>query len=602
MQKILSNKFFIIIFIFVFFLHQFIFQKFFPNSKNFLGHDYEAFIPYLAFGKIWFLNNFLSIPWFTPSFCCGIPYFADPQSMYYSIQQFIFIIFSPILSIKIIFFIFSLFGYLGTFLLMRRGFKLDAYSSLLCSCLFLFNGFFVYRVISGHLAYLSYIFIPLYCYLVIQSSKNLNNLKYLYIVLSALVFAHFFHSGSGPIILIIFTSILIVFLIYSLLQNSFKIFFQFVQSLIMGTLISLSKITATLFFLTNFPRNYPPTEFTSLISYIKTFFFSFFLQPNIQYFNKNLESTFPFGLHEIEYGISIIPLILIFLFIFLNIKNYKKLHLNTKIFFLFFGIFLLPILLNVNLLNQFQFMQKIPILNSTWTQFRWMAIYIIPLIIMSGFILEKINIDFNKKKYLVITLIFVLMTQNLLRDKTWHINDQKYNMKNIIDFSKRIKNGADVEIKGPAVLMDALGSPKKINNKNDMFFFSYSPLLCYQPIFGYGLEKLNAKKITFNSKQVFQNNTYLLFSDKLDSKDGNLMFFNPSCFLFPDENNCAIGDTFKVSEKDKLLKFTRYEKFEFNQNKIQIFSNYISILVLFGSLFYLVYRFVIFVFYLRKNY
>ena len=39
--------------------------------------------------------------------------------------------------------------------------------------------------------------------------------NYIFLVLSALIFANFFHSGSGPIILIIFTSILFVILLLS---------------------------------------------------------------------------------------------------------------------------------------------------------------------------------------------------------------------------------------------------------------------------------------------------------------------------------------------------------------------------------------------------
>ena len=111
MTKILKNNsnkvFFLATSILVFVIHQIIFQSFFPNNNSFLGHDYEQFIPNFMFGKIWFLNNFLSVPWFTPSFCCGITFFADPQSMYYSIQQIIFLIFDPILSIKIFFLILS---------------------------------------------------------------------------------------------------------------------------------------------------------------------------------------------------------------------------------------------------------------------------------------------------------------------------------------------------------------------------------------------------------------------------------------------------------------------------------------------------------------
>ena len=265
MQKIFNNKFFIILFLFVLIIHQFIFQSFFPSANNLVGHDYQHFIPNFIFGKIWFLNNFLSVPWFTPSFCCGIPFFADPQSMYYSIPQMIFLIFDPILSLKILFFTLSLLSYIGMFLLAKKNFKFNNYVSLLCASLFLFNGFFVYRAIAGHVAYLSYIFVPLYCFFLISSWQNKSN--YIYLVLSAIVFANFFHSGSGPIIFIIFISILTVLLLYSHLENSFKIFFKLFQSIILGVLISLSKITASLFFLNNFPRQYPVTEFNSLSSF-----------------------------------------------------------------------------------------------------------------------------------------------------------------------------------------------------------------------------------------------------------------------------------------------------------------------------------------------
>ena len=108
MHKLIENKFFVFLFLFIFIVHQYIFQNFFPNSKDLLGHDYEYFIPSFVFGKIWFSNNFFSVPWFTPSFCCGIPFYADPQSMYYSIPQIIFLIFNPILSVKIFFLFFPL--------------------------------------------------------------------------------------------------------------------------------------------------------------------------------------------------------------------------------------------------------------------------------------------------------------------------------------------------------------------------------------------------------------------------------------------------------------------------------------------------------------
>ncbi|SVD66813.1 uncharacterized protein METZ01_LOCUS419667, partial [marine metagenome] len=50
-----------------------------------------------------------------------------------------------------------------------------------------------------------------------------------------------------------------------------------------------------------------------------------------------------------------------------------------------------------------------------------------------------------------------------------------------------------------------------------------------------------------------------------------------------------------------LIKFATYKKFDFNKNKLQIISNYISILTFISCLLFLIYGFVIFIYSLRKN-
>jgi hypothetical protein len=312
---------------------------------------------------------------------------------------------------------------------------------------------------------------------------------------------------------------------------------------------------------------------------------------------------FPFGLHEIEFGVSIVPLILIFFIFFLNKKNFKLNYQSVYLFLLLITIFLIPVLLNINFLNQFQLIQKIPILNSTWVQPRWMTIYILPIIIISGLIVQNLNFNITQKKYITIFFISILLVQNFMRDNSWHFNEARhYNVEKANNFSMHISKNKKFEVFGPAILMNQYNTPKIVNNKNDMFFYDgFSPLTCYQPIFGYGLEKLNASKIIFNSKKVFSDNSYLLYSNKFDIKNDDFMFFNPSCFLFPEENNCSPGDLFKISEKEKLIKFTTFNKFDFKKNKLQIISNYISILTFIGCFLYLIYSFVIFIYNLRKN-
>ena len=258
MQFIKKNYLFCISAIFTLLVHQLIFQKFFPNNSSYLGHDYSLTLPNLIFGKIWFNNNFLSTPWFSPSFCCGTPFFADPQTMYYSFQQLFFIIFSPLVALKISFLFFSLIAFIGTFLLMYKAFKVNIYIALISATLFLFNGFFNYRAIIGHFSFLGYVFIPLYCHVLIQSFEN-NNYKrksFFYLLVSGILFANFIHSGTGSLIAVITLSIIFVVSIYTYVNGDLKIIYNLILSFIIGLIISSSKINASFAFVNNFKREY----------------------------------------------------------------------------------------------------------------------------------------------------------------------------------------------------------------------------------------------------------------------------------------------------------------------------------------------------------
>ena len=58
----------------------------------------------------------------------------------------------------------------------------------------------------------------------------------------------------------------------------------------------------------------------------------------------------------------------------------------------------------------------------------------------------------------------------------------------------------------------------------------------------------------------------------------------------------------KRSKRPKLTKFANYEKFVFKQSKIQTFSNYISVFTIIGSLLYLTWYLIIFIYNFRKKY
>jgi hypothetical protein len=96
---------------------------------------------------------------------------------------------------------------------------------------------------------------------------------------------------------------------------------------------------------------------------------------------------------------------------------------------------------------------------------------------------------------------------------------------------------------------------------NEGFITNTSKILCYMPILGYRTEKLPIKNI------IGDNNEYLsLIKD--NKKNYNL--FDPTCFLFPKENNCKIGDLLKSNEKNKLYNFLNYKPIQFRISNIQL--------------------------------
>ena len=590
-------------FLFAFISHQMIFLKFFPNERGFLGNDYEQFLPNFVYGKIWFENNFLSIPWFNPSFCCGTPFYSDPQTAFYSIHQIFYILFQPVFATKILFIYFSLMGYLGMFFLLNKNFKLSFYLSLLGATMFIFNGFFTYRAIIGHVAYINFILIPLYCFFLIESFSNKNFfLKNIFLFLSVLVLSSLFYSGAGPIMPLILCCIFSILLFYFLKNKNFIIIFKaLLKSLILTLLISSSKISASLFYLNNFSRKLMPSYFDNVFDYLNVVFKSLFFYPDIQYFNSTIknQNIKSFGIHEIEFGLTVIPLIS-FIFLIFNFKKIIDSDNIKKLFLVFIIIFFIPIILNTNFFSIQDIWNKLPIVGSSWVQIRWSAFYIIPLIFFSIFVLNNFNF-LKKNNFFLIVLLLIVVFQNINRDKGYYEN-QYYNPGNLVKFWKKIEtssNSNSYKINGVATIIDSEGKLKNQGNRNDLFVFNFSSLFCYQPLFGYGLENFPHHKIIFTKKEEIAPNTFLLFgglNDNIDKKKYN--FLNPSCFLFPKENNCVPGDLFTINQKKDLEKFLKYKSINFKKNIIQYIFDYLSIATF---LFLLVLIFVNCFFYYKKK-
>jgi len=585
---------FIILFITIFLIHQIIFQKLLIFNNYLVGEDFHFYIPNLVFGKIWYLKNGLFItPDFIPHQCGIIPFHADIQSAYYSLAQILFFFFNISNSLKIFFFLLSIAAFLGTYFLAKLCFKMSEYNALLCGTIFLFAGNNVYPMLVGHINLAYFMLVPLFCFLITYSTQNNNlYLSRIYILLSALLFAHFFYAGTASImIFIIYTSFLVI-LIFYITNNNFKIFNNFFISILIGSSLAISKITYGLYLLTNFPRKLDSTILNNFFDFLYTFTTSFFLVPNPFYYEGhqfNLKKTY-ISLHGLEFGLSIVPLIIFFIFIYNFKKFINKKNIFTKIFLSILLIF--PIFFVFQVAYISDLFNSLPILPAIWERCRFFYIYTIPIILFTGLILEKINF-FKKKIILTIVLIFLPIIQTLcyhyvrnyfFPEKSFE-SKAIYSINNVNEFSKNLsKNNIDsVKIEKIDYLID-----QNRLDKNEGFINSTCKFFCYATTFGYHSEKIPIK-IFSRSKDHYDNIRII---------DDRYNVFDPVCFLFPKENSCEIGDRLKTSERDKLNNLTNYKPINFSKPTLQKIANLISILT---SLFSIIFIFLYLIMYLKNK-
>jgi hypothetical protein len=581
-----NNKNFYICFLLIFLIHQFIFQGNLIFNNTYVAEDYKSYIPWMIFGKIWFLKNgFLSIPHFAASLCGGTPYHADPSSFYFSFMQLFFIKFDVPTAIRLTFLTFSLFGFIGMYLLCNKSFKLNKISSLIAATLFIFNGFFTTRALVGHLIYGYNAFIPIYIFLIIESAKAKNKLANIYTLVSGLLLCSFFYAGASSFMLFALYSIILILVIHWWLFQLTGLLKRTFYSLALTCLLSLSKISYSLNFLKLFPREIAGATLDNYLSFAYTFISSLFIVPDPFFFDKHqyqINKMYIY-LHELEYGVGIVPILIFFYFIFF-LK--KKLLFPKKNNYLIIILLLLPSFLIVEIPYLSDIINQTPVISSTWVRSRWLSVYIIPIILGTCILINKINF---KNNFFIIIILLIPILQNIvyIAAKKAFFPQKSYEAKavysfdSINKFSNKLNHTTLEKVKIMFVKNDQNFTRMDIN---EGFVINTSDVFCYSPIFGYNLEKLPRNKIINKDERYYKN---------LGIRDNKYNLFKPMCLLFPKENNCQIGDVYSANDERELTNFINYHPVNFKVSYLQKIFDFISVITLISTIILIIVNFII---------
>lgn len=231
----------------------FIFQ-YTSGTYPMVGGDYSLFGPRLIDSLLHYKINGLSIQWYTPSFGGGLPAYPNPLQMQFSLQMLLTFFTNPYLAILWSSAIYIIVGFGVTFLFIRDVLEFKPLSAILGASFFVANGFFIERVVVGHVNNMTFplIIVPLFALFHRKMPAWLAG------VLISLTGAILVHSGGAYIgLMCFFTTIITIPAAYFLKPSLFNMK-RIVPVIIWGAVLTVllcgSKVYAVAAFMQTFPR------------------------------------------------------------------------------------------------------------------------------------------------------------------------------------------------------------------------------------------------------------------------------------------------------------------------------------------------------------
>ncbi len=549
-----------------------IFRDFFPLSNGRMGHDYILTLGGFLDGFLWFNNNgFITPPWFTPSFFGGQALFADPQSAFYSIPQFLTFLVDPLRAVYWAFLLFAGLGFWGMYLYSRHCLSLGRHAALIAATVFMFNGFYSHRMIIGHYGYQAFMLVPLIAYLLLKqpSVAPLSIRSLTPSALAGVLIAYWFHSGLTTLMIPAALAVIALACIAAIKTgNSITrvLLARGLVSALVAIALSASKLNANLNVMSNFGRDYYLLPGIDNPVDVLRFVFQAFVYSNEHVYEsvtplwKNIQwAAMP---HELAYGVTPIPfsLALLGLGVYL-LRRQRQVDKPQHSRFQILPALMLSLILFMPIAMLFYspewnaFLKSIPIIGSTTSPFRWLILFLPAIAATTG--IASQNPGSLKIPFLLLALIGIPLL-NALESRDFY-KKQDYDPAPVIAYYDAIKNR---QVTPRIIEIGEFQAPD-----NAQLAQGISPLRAYNPLYGYRLERLQTQPLTLGPIQSV-------------TPAGTFNLRNPSCFAFPTENHCKPWDAFTLEQTNDALSFANYKPFAFERSTRQVIADLLTALTL----------------------
>jgi hypothetical protein len=541
-----------------------------PRAGAQIGADYSLHFPNLLVGYYWWRQNgFLALPWFSPATCGGVPYLPDLNVVYHSVPQALTLVAMPTAAIQATIVVFQALGFIGFYLLLRARFLATAAAAAFGATLFLFNGFFLHRMAVGHLTFHAFMLLPLLIWALLPpAAPGMMGIRWNWLTATAtaaLGFAYMFHSGMVHLLPPSLLAIAAIFLIHALRFGwSWQAWSALAASGPFAIGLSLVKLAPAVAVLASFPRDHyalPGVE--SLPETARLAFRALFFDPPAEAGLTGIRNAaFVLETHEWAYGLTVVPLF--FMLIAAGrwawrgmtgratfVRPLRTLSLTMAITVLL----AIPLLLNWYNPSWTAVLKALPFFGSSSNLLRWFAAYIPIAVVLAALALDSFPLPAAaqprcsmERPRLVLAGIAILAVVAInARPGTVPILEPTYSGA-VID--RAYLSTRSTGVVPPITEMRLVSrDDADVIDRDNIMVEGASQIVCYQPIFGYSLER-------FPYFPLRPGPALSRIGPVLNVK-------NPACYLFPRDNDCRPGTHFDREDEPVAAEFLAYRPIRF---------------------------------------
>jgi hypothetical protein len=535
------------------------------NMSDILGHDYFFTFPRLLTGNWHFAHQGLKPFLYTPQLCGGLPIYANPQDMFYSLPQFLSFIMDPWRAVLLSLCMTMVVGYTGWYRVGKDILRLPLRWAHVLALVIVANGYYFMHMLIGHIVFHTIPLIGWGLWLLFDPRTDTRKTLALRSCAFAALLAVMLYSGGYFVIVLLMGTVLIALTFDLLLSSNPQkrcktLGARLLMSASLGLFLCLSKLIAVLSYMRFFPRETPFDTFPKGASTIGFFFKSLWAIPQNTALFTSVNMPDWGAIHEYSRFTSPIVLVGLLLGIWFLWKQRKAIQQNTTRSLLLLGISVALMIFFVQLIRGYGLLvtplETVPFFSSWHVMLRFMYI---PIVFLSGISIWTIaQSPWNNNRFAFTAIGITLFSAIFAYAPMLQSKDFGYT----VPYPQIQENIRTSNYR--SLITERVESIPGVSDTHGIFNGS-TATPCYEPVYwGTGGVQLDP---------LFIGTVDGLFEEQFN-------MYNPACLVYPEANDCIPGDRIALEDYSNLVAFTHGEPTTWKVSGWQSLGNLLSIATL----------------------